>query len=170
MKRKAAIIESSRKRWEQMRLRAPLVTTTTTANKIDCPAGVTIGTNTTQRAATSPYVLSGSPRSELSPVVPLGSIENDEIKIVSGRTWREDQKIRGQVMFPNLEKNPTSICIDSGAGESVCPVDFFPDYETHQTDKGWESLQRTHQTDKGWESLQSRWGQELRNMGKEAAI
>ena len=39
------------------------------------------------------------------------------------------------VMIANLEKNPVSICIDSGAGESVCPVAFFPDYETHHTEK-----------------------------------
>ena len=28
-----------------------------------------------------------------------------------------------------------SVCIDSGAGESVCPVDAFPEYKTHQTAK-----------------------------------
>ena len=40
-----------------------------------------------------------------------------------------------KVMIRNLEKNPTMICVDSGAGESVCPVDAFPDYETHETEK-----------------------------------
>ena len=56
-------------------------------------------------------------------------------------------------MIQNLEKNPTTICVDSGAGESVCPVDFFPDYETHQT----EMIGNLY-TAAG--------GQELRNMGR----
>ena len=29
----------------------------------------------------------------------------------------------------------SKVCIDSGAGESVCPVDAFPSYGTHKTDK-----------------------------------
>lgn len=27
------------------------------------------------------------------------------------------------------------VCVDSGAGESVCPFDAFPDLETHETSK-----------------------------------
>ena len=38
-------------------------------------------------------------------------------------------------MIQNIEGNPTRVCIDSGAGESVCPVTCFPEYPTHQTDK-----------------------------------
>ena len=38
-------------------------------------------------------------------------------------------------MIQSLERNPTSICIDSGAGKGVCPVESFPDYETHHTEK-----------------------------------
>ena len=57
-----------------------------------------------------------------------------------------------EVMIQSLEKNPTEICVDSGAGESVCPVDFFPDYEMHETEKVG-NLYRTA------------GGQELRNMG-----
>ena len=131
-------------------------TTTTSTNTADtdyCPAGVnatteflagvTISENITQCAAFSPYALSGSPRSKspplgscpCSPEVPLGSVENEEIKIVTGKTWRRGQDERDQMMIQNLEKNPTTICVDSGAGESVCPVDFFPDYEMHQTEK-----------------------------------
>ena len=56
-------------------------------------------------------------------------------------------------MIQNLEKNPTTICVDSGAGESVCPVDFFPDYETHQTEKVGNLYRAAG-------------GQELRNMGE----
>ena len=29
----------------------------------------------------------------------------------------------------------TKVCIDSGAGESVCPIDAFPSYGTHKTEK-----------------------------------
>ena len=29
----------------------------------------------------------------------------------------------------------TKVCVDSGAGESVCPIDAFPDLETHETSK-----------------------------------
>ena len=64
----------------------------------------------------------------------IGGVE-DEIKISTGKSWRQDQAKRNEVMVQNLEKNPTIICIDSGAGESVCPVDFFPDYEMHHTGK-----------------------------------
>ena len=56
-------------------------------------------------------------------------------------------------MMQNLEKNPTTICVDSGAGESVCPVDFFPDYETHHTEKDGNLYRAAG-------------GQELRNMGE----
>ena len=38
-------------------------------------------------------------------------------------------------MIQSLEKNPNSICIDSGACESVCPVESLPDYATHHTEK-----------------------------------
>ena len=56
-------------------------------------------------------------------------------------------------MIQNLEKNPTTICIDSGAGESVCPVDFFPDYPMHETEKVGNLYRAAG-------------GQELRNMGE----
>ena len=56
-------------------------------------------------------------------------------------------------MVQNLDKNPTMICIDSGAGESVCPVDFSPDYELHQTEKVGNLYRAAG-------------GQELRNMGE----
>ena len=56
-------------------------------------------------------------------------------------------------MIQNLERNPTNICIDSGAGESVCPVDFFPDYEMHKTEKVGNLYRAAG-------------GQELRNMGE----
>ena len=115
-------------------------TTTTTG----CPDGATMTATPTEQchaqcAAFSPFVLSGSPRSMRSPPgltaeTSIGGVEN-EIKILSGKSWRQDQAKRDQVMIQNLEKNPTTICVDSGAGESVCPVDFFPDYEMHQTER-----------------------------------
>ena len=83
-------------------------------------------------------MLSGSPRSILTspglePDIIIGGVEN-EIQIVTGKSWRRDQAKRNEVMVQNREQNPTIICIDSGTGESVCPVDFFPDYEMHQTE------------------------------------
>jgi len=114
-----------------------------------CPAGCPDGATTTttihaeegsaRRTAFGPSVLSGSPRSilpppGLEPDIIIGGVES-EIQIVTGKFWRQYQAKRNEVMVQNLDKNPTIICIDSGAGESVCPVDFFPDYEMHQTEK-----------------------------------
>lgn len=136
---------------KQQEFAGKMVTSVTTCpdDTTTCPAGATVcftsanyclvvvttGTSTTQHTASCSYVLSGSPRSRPSPDVPLGSVENDRAKIVPGRIWREDQKAKEEVMIQDLEKNSTSIYIDSGAGESVCPMEFFPDYETHHTEK-----------------------------------
>ena len=38
-------------------------------------------------------------------------------------------------MVQSLAANPTWICVDSGAGESVCPVEAFPEFEAHETSK-----------------------------------
>ena len=38
-------------------------------------------------------------------------------------------------MILHIEGNPTRVCIDSGAGESVCPVEAFPDYELKKSAK-----------------------------------
>ena len=102
-------------------------------------------------------MLSGSPRSKCLPPpglddIYIGGVE-DEIKIMAGKSWRQDQAKRNEVMIQNLDKNPTMICIDSGAGESVCPVDFFPDYEMHQTEKVGNLYRAAG-------------GHELRNMGE----
>jgi len=94
----------------------------------------------------------GSPPPGLGCEIGIGGVE-DEIKIVSGKSWRQDQVKSEEVMIQNLEKNPTTICVDSGAGESVCPVDFFPDYETHDTEKVGNLYRAAG-------------GQELRNVGE----
>ena len=40
------------------------------------------------------------------------------------------------VMIQNLtDESFTKVCIDSGAGGSVCPVDAFPSYETRKSAK-----------------------------------
>ena len=102
------------------------ITTTTGASTEDCHA---------QRAAFCPFGLSGSPRLIRSPPgLDIGGVDN-EIKIKSGKSWRQDQAKSEEVMIQNLEKNPTTICVDSGARESVCPVDFSPYYEMHETEK-----------------------------------
>ena len=39
-------------------------------------------------------------------------------------------------MIQNLtDESFTKVCIDSGAGESVCPVDAFPSYEMKKSSK-----------------------------------
>ena len=49
--------------------------------------------------------------------------------------------------------NPTWICVDSGAGESVCRVEAFPDFQTHVTDKNGKKYRAAG-------------GQELENVGE----
>ena len=50
------------------------------------------------------------------------------------RNWTEDQRKSEEAMIQSL-KDPTWICVESGAGESFCPVEAFPDFETHVTNK-----------------------------------
>jgi len=38
-------------------------------------------------------------------------------------------------LLQNVEGNFSKVCIDSGAGESVCPEEAFPDYATYKTNK-----------------------------------
>ena len=46
------------------------------------------------------------------------------------------QKQEEKVMIQALtDQTFTKVCIDSGAGESVCPIDAFPSYGTHKTAK-----------------------------------
>ena len=45
---------------------------------------------------------------------------------MSGSRWRAVQ---------NTDQTFTKVCIDSGAGESVCPIGAFPSYAMHQTAK-----------------------------------
>ena len=107
----------------------------------------------TQRAAFRPFGLSGSPELINSPPgLDIGGVDN-EINIKSGRSWRQDQMKSEDVMIQNMEKNPTNNCVGSGAGDSVCPVDFFPDYDMHET----ENVGNLYR---------AAGGQELRNMGE----
>lgn len=81
-------------------------------------------------------------------------------RILSGEGWREDRSWRGdqkkdeEVMIQSLVKNPTAICVDSGAGGSVCPAEAFPEFETYQTDKVGNLYRAAG-------------GRELRNVGEE---
>ena len=56
-------------------------------------------------------------------------------------------------MIQSFVKIPMTICVDSGAGESVCPADAFPDFESYQTDKVGNLYRAAG-------------GQELRNVGE----
>ena len=79
--------------------------------------------------------------------------EDPDWRMLPGKSWREDQRKEQEVMVQNLVRNPTKICVDSGAGESVCPEGAFPDFETHQTDKVGNLYRAAG-------------GQELRNVGE----
>ena len=48
-------------------------------------------------------------------------------------TKKEQESVAGLIQA--VEKYPKKICIDSGAGESVCPPEAFPDYATYSTSK-----------------------------------
>ena len=60
-----------------------------------------------------------------------------DINVVEGMNlsseWRIDTKIQAQIQA--IETEFKKVCIDSGAAESVCPIDAIPDYETLETDK-----------------------------------
>ena len=104
-------------------------------------AGVHVSRQLPLACGVQSVLLSGSLRSRASPGgpilqdVPVESIEDCGLRIDTGRNWRGDQKMTEEVTIQTLEKNPTSICIDSGAGESVCPSEAFPGYKGYHTDK-----------------------------------
>ena len=47
----------------------------------------------------------------------------------------EKDKVDQMTMIQNIDGGFSKVCIDSGAGESVCPVDAFPEYGTFNTAK-----------------------------------
>ena len=51
------------------------------------------------------------------------------------RTQIEKDKEDQTRMIQNIDGGFDKVCIDSGAGESVCPVDAFPEYGTFNTEK-----------------------------------
>ena len=55
---------------------------------------------------------------------------------MSGSRWRAVHKQEEKVAIQALtDQTFTKVCIDSGAGESVCPIGAFPSYATHKTAK-----------------------------------
>ena len=74
-------------------------------------------------------------------------------KIAKTRTFEEDRSRKEEQMIQTIEGNPTRVCIDSGAGESVCPIDSFPDYPTYKTSKVGSTYQAAG-------------GQKLENVGE----
>ena len=76
--------------------------------------------------------------------IEIGAIENDEPgksddwSLTSGAKWKagETSTSGEELMIQTLtDESFTKVCVDSGAGESVCPVDAFPSYETKKTAK-----------------------------------
>ena len=53
----------------------------------------------------------------------------------STTTQLERDKAEETKMMQNINGDFDRVCIDSGAGESVCPVDAFPQYGTFSTGK-----------------------------------
>ena len=108
-----------------------------------CPAGATIGKLGQTNVAHDPLGLKCSPLgrgvqsvSRGSTVCDVGGLTVDwrnanadfeaesGWRILSGeawredRSWREDQKKTEEVMIQSLMKNPTTTCVDTGAGLS----------------------------------------------------
>ena len=76
--------------------------------------------------------------------IQIGGVEkdepgkSDEWSLTSGANWRagETSASGEELMIQTLtDESFTKVCIDSGAGESVCPVDAFPSYEMKKTAK-----------------------------------
>ena len=61
-----------------------------------------------------------------------------QIGVLSGSKWRAKKSASSgeELMIQTLtDETFAKVCVDSGAGESVCPVDAFPSYETKKTAK-----------------------------------
>ena len=56
----------------------------------------------------------------------------DDWSLTSTSKWKVGEERMIQAL---TDQSFTKVCIDSGAGESVCPVDAFPSYVTKQTAK-----------------------------------
>ena len=69
----------------------------------------------------------------------------------ASRNWTDDQKKSEEAMIQSLIKNPAWICVDSGARESVCPAESFPDFEIRQTSKVGKKYRAAG--DKNWKTL-----------------
>ena len=55
---------------------------------------------------------------------------------MSCSNWRAMQEQQEEIAIQSLtDQSFKKVCIDSGAGESVCPIDAFPSYSTHKTSK-----------------------------------
>ena len=75
--------------------------------------------------------------------IEIGAVENepdesDDWSLTSGAKWRAKKTSTSgeELMIQTLtDESFTEVCVDSGAGESVCPVDAFPSYATRKTAK-----------------------------------
>ena len=72
--------------------------------------------------------------------VPCGSKvsdDDDEWSLMSTRPMKEKSASSGEekMIQALTDQTFTKVCVDSGAWESVCPVDAFPSYATHKTAK-----------------------------------
>ena len=64
--------------------------------------------------------------------------KSDDWSLMSAAKWkaRKTSTSEEEVMIQAMtDETFTKVCIDSGAGESVCPVDAFPSYETKEIAK-----------------------------------
>ena len=69
----------------------------------------------------------------------------DEWSLTSTRAFIDERKEaamdpradsgEGKMIQALTDQAFTKVCVDSGAGESVCPIDAFPSYGTHKTAK-----------------------------------
>jgi len=75
---------------------------------------------------------------DIGAVTDDGPGKSDDWNLTSGAKWRarETWTSGEELMIQTLtDESFIKVCVDSGAGESVCPVDAFPSYETKKTAK-----------------------------------
>jgi len=64
------------------------------------------------------------------------TVSDSEWSLASSRSMKKSASSGEERMIQALtDQTFTKVCVDSGAGESVCPVDAFPSYDTQKTSK-----------------------------------
>ena len=91
--------------------------------------------------ATTTTTIAGATGAEID-IGTMLPILRDEWKLVPAAKYTRSCKVTGtaasssEILIQELTDTSFSkVCVDSGAGESVCPVEAFPSYKTVKTEK-----------------------------------